>query len=189
MMRQTAMRQHAAQMEAFLESIQRRAFRMARFAVGGTEDALDVVQDAMTALVRRYAGRSEKEWKVLFYRILRSKIIDWHRRNRLRMRWRAWFSPKLSAVERDGTDPIDAVPDPDRINPAERVLMDDTVAAVDAAVQKLPLRQQQAFLLRAWEEMSVSEAAAAMQCSEGSVKTHYARALKRLRQELGEYRP
>lgn len=175
-------------MEVFLESVQRRAFRMARFALGNPDDALDVVQEAMTALVGRYRHRPAKEWKVLFYRILRNKIHDWHRRRRIRLRWHAWFAPKDAAGEEAG-DPIEALPDNGYASPAEQHLMEDAVAAVDAAVHQLPLRQQQAFLLRAWEEMSVSETAAAMQCSEGSVKTHYSRAVQRLRQMLGEFKP
>jgi len=176
-------------MEAFLESVQRRAFRMARFAVGSTDDALDVVQEAMTALVRRYANRPVNELKVLFYRILRNKINDWHRRNRIRLRWRAWFPLQERGESEAPADPIDDLPDTGNTDPAEQILLDDAVAAVDAAVEKLPLRQQQAFLLRAWEELSVAETATAMQCSEGSVKTHYSRAVQSLRQMLGEFEP
>jgi RNA polymerase sigma-70 factor (ECF subfamily) len=182
------MRENTREMEAFLESVQRRAFRMALFSVGNTEDALDVVQDAMTALVRRYRNRPENELKMLFYRILRNKINDWHRRRAFRHRLRAWFAPKTNAADCGPADPLEQLPDTASTDPAAQVLLDDAVAAVHVAVSKLPLRQQQAFLLRAWEEMSVAETAAAMQCSQGSVKTHYARALHSLRQMLRDYR-
>ena len=176
-------------MERFLASVERRAFRMAQVTTRSTEDALDIVQDAMLSLVRRYAGKSEAEWKPLFYRILTNRIRDWYRRNKVRNRWRRWLQPILKGEDTENVDPIEDLPDPAGRNPAEQAIIGDSVAALDSALQSLPLRQRQAFLLRAWEGLSVRETAVAMRCSAGSVKTHYARAIRTLRILLEDHWP
>ena len=176
-------------MERFLTSVERRAFRMAQIATRSTEDALDIVQDAMLGLVTRYAAKSESEWKPLFYRILTSRIRDWQRRKAVRDRFGGWLPTPHGRRSAEGEDPFETVPDPDRPSPVDRMVLDDAVAALDSALGTLPLRQQQAFLLRAWEGLNVRETARAMGCTAGSVKTHYSRAIHALRSRLEDYRP
>lgn len=162
-----------------------RAFRIAEIATGSREEGLDLVQDAMLKLVTRYADRGEAEWAPLFHTILQSRIRDWYRRTRVRSRVRAWFRRGGDGEE---LDPIDAVPDP-TAGPAEQLVLGRAAQRLDAALRALPLRQQQVFLLRAWEGLDVAATAAAMGCSTGSVKTHYARAVHRLRAELEDSWP
>lgn len=175
--------------EEFLIKNEKRAFVMARISTKDKEVALDIVQDAMLKLVSKYGHKKSNEWPPLFYRILQSRINDWHRRQKIRNRWRSWLGreekkhddePFLeSALENHSIDenklPEDSVDD---INFGE---------SLEVAISNLPLRQKQAFMLRAWEQYSTIETARIMKCSQGSVKTHYSRALAALKKSLKDY--
>ena len=177
-------------MDSFLASVERRAFRMARVAVAGNnEDALDIVQDAMFSFVRRYAGKPEKEWAPLFHRVLQNTIRDWFRRQKIRNRWRGWVSNFSGRGEEEKEDPMARVVDNGNPGPETAAEHQDAMTALEGAFQKLPLRQQQAFLLRMWEGLSIVETAEAMKCSAGSVKSHYSRAVSFLRKELEGHWP
>jgi RNA polymerase sigma-70 factor (ECF subfamily) len=170
--------------EGFLRDVERRALRMAEFATGNREEALDLVQDAMFGFVRHYAARTPAEWSPLFWRVLDSRISDWHRRQRVRGRWLGWFE----GDDEDDGDPIAAAPDPGEPGPLARLADGEASRALEEALRALPLRQRQAFLLRMWEGLDVAATAAAMRCSEGSVKTHLFRALGNLRGYLEAHR-
>jgi RNA polymerase sigma-70 factor (ECF subfamily) len=172
-------------LERFLREIERRALRMAEFATSNRAEALDVVQDAMFGFVRHYGARAAGEWPPLFWRVLNSRINDWHRRQRARGRWLGWFERGDGA---DEDDPIATLPDPGEPGPLARLADSEASAALEVALRALPLRQRQAFLLRLWEGLDVSATAAAMRCSEGSVKTHLSRSLANLRSYLEAHR-
>ena len=157
---------------------------MARIATGNTDDALDIVQDAMFKLVEKYAGRPETEWGPLFHRILQSRIQDWHRRSSVRERFRGW----LGLVD-DDTDPLQQVVDERDGDPEHLLQTQRGIAELERIINALPIRQQQAFLLRTLEGLDVNATARAMACSAGSVKTHYFRAVHALREQLGKHRP
>ncbi len=169
-------------LERFLAGAERRAYRMARIATGNTEDALDIVQDAMLKLVEKYPNRSEAELGPLFQCILQSRIRDWYRRSSVRNRLRSWLGS-----DDDEEDALQLVADPAGRSPDEILAARSGIEALDVALHTLPLRQQQVFLLRAWEGLDVKDTARAMNCGEGSVKTHYSRALAALRVKLGEH--
>jgi RNA polymerase sigma-70 factor (ECF subfamily) len=176
-------------MNAFLRDVERRGLRMAEMATGNRDDALEIVQDTMLGLVKRYSNRPHEEWKPLFYRILQSRINDFFRRRTVRVRVMAVLPWRQSDAADDYPDPLDNATAGERENPVEEIQQNAATEAMIAAIRRLPARQQQAFMLRAWEGMSVKETANAMGCSQGSVKTHYSRALRNLQQQLEDVRP
>jgi RNA polymerase sigma-70 factor (ECF subfamily) len=175
----------ARSLETFLASVERKAFRIAQIALRHEADALDVVQDAMMQLSSRYASRPPEEWRPLFYRILENRIRDVQRRRSVRNRVMAYL-PWRGEDDEDAVDPIEQAVDKAPLPPAQ-LESDEAMAALDQAIAGLPARQRQAFLLRNFEGLDVAETASTMKCSQGSVKTHYFRALQALRAKLGEF--
>jgi len=186
----SASAQHAqrAAMERFLAEVEKRAYQHALLGLRHREDALDAVQDAMLQLCRRYADRPAAEWRPLFFRILVNKVQDQRRRRMVRGRWLAWWTQGNAEDDAASSDPLDTTPDT-RQEPLRQLVGEDALRSVAKAVEALPPRQQQAFLLRNVEGLDIVETALAMGCSEGSVKTHYFRAVQALRAAVGEEAP
>jgi RNA polymerase sigma-70 factor (ECF subfamily) len=164
--------------------VEKRAFIAARIALRNEDDALDIVQEAMLQLARHYAARPEEEWKPLFYRILHNKIRDFRRRAAVRAKF-LWLPRWRKDDAEETLEPEDLMVDEAPL-PAQQLMTGEAMKVLEAALQALPARQQEAFMLRTFEGLDVSETATAMGCSEGSVKTHFSRAVHTLRARLGE---
>lgn len=145
--------------------------------------ALDVTQDAMLKLAEKYAGRPAGEFPMLFQRILQNTVRDVFRRRKVRSLWTTLLS-SFSAGEDEDTDPLDTLETDAQTSvpasPQDRLEQSRTMTAIENEVARLPARQREAFLMRYWEDMNIAETAAAMGCSEGSVKTHCSRAVHTL---------
>jgi RNA polymerase sigma-70 factor (ECF subfamily) len=168
-------------LDGFLASVERRAFRVAQLGLGQREDALDAVQEAMIRLLR-YRQRPPAEWPGLFWSILRRQMTDRHRRNAVRRRVLVW----LGQGDGGGEDLLELQADPHQ-DPARRHVDGASWQALGKALRQLPRRQRECFLLRELQGLSVAETAAAMGCSDGSVKTHLSRANQGLRNLLEEW--
>ena len=168
----------------FFAEVERRAYKQALFSVRDDHLALDVVQDAMLKLTVNYASRPPAELPLLFQRILQNTIRDFFRRQKVRALWTTPIS-SLFGPEADGdADPLETleVADDSAFSepPAQQAERSQVLAFIEKALESLPARQRQAFLLRYWEELDVAAAAKIMGCSQGSVKTHCSRATRAL---------
>jgi RNA polymerase sigma-70 factor, ECF subfamily len=172
----------------FLKSIEKRAFKRSVYHVRDEEAALDIVQDSMIKLAEHYSDKPAAELPMLFHRILSNTTLDYFRRRKTR---NAIFS-NMSDFEVAGEDgefdlleTLEALDHSEGTESAQTSTeRTQTLREIDAEVQQLPTRQREAFLMRYWEEMDVAETAAAMGCSEGSVKTHCSRAVQALSKAL-----
>jgi len=178
----------AEELSAFLASVERRAFKQAQFAVRDADGALDIVQDAMLKLAENYGDRPAAELPLLFTRILQNTIHDYFRRQKVRSTWITLFSALGGRGEEEDSDPLEtleALAGSDGAESAEdKVERSQVIAIIEEEISRLPARQREAFVMRYWEEMDVAETAAAMGCSEGSVKTHCSRATHALAKAL-----
>lgn len=170
-----------SELSAFLEGVERRAFKQALYAVRDEQAALDIVQDAMLRLAEKYGERPGTELPMLFQRILQNAIRDWYRRQRVRAGWVTLFSSLLPGhAGDDDADPLETLAAAGESNaedaPPQHLERSQVVEIIEQEIEKLPARQREAFLMRYWEELDVADTARAMGCSEGSVKTHCSRA-------------
>lgn len=165
----------------FYREVEQRAFRMVMIETRHSGDAVDLVQDAMESLMKKYVHKPSAEWRPLFYRILQNKIKDWHRWGSVRAKFH------LSKPEQEsGEDWLESQVASTQATPEEDFQGEVSMHSIQLALSQLSLRQRQTFLLRIWEGFSVNETANIMKCSSGSVKTHLSRALQTLQNLLEE---
>lgn len=169
-------------LDQFLVHVEQRAYRTALLTARKSADGLDIVQESMLKLVQHYRTRTAAEWSLLFQRILQHCMMDWHRQQARHRKW-FWQQPNCD-LDEDAEDEMNQIVDEREQNPAELLARASDINIVLKALENLPMRQRQAFMLRAWEGFDAKATAQAMECSEGSVKTHYFRALQMLRAEL-----
>ena len=170
-------------MDAFLASVERRAYKHALYAVRNEENALDIVQDAMLNLVQSYRDKPPTEWPMLFTRILQNAIHNHFRRNKVRDYWTPNFSQFDTSVDDEESNSIDVIESimnktvgNTAFSTEDVVMREHILNKIEELIKNLPARQREAFMLRYWEDLSVTETAQVMGCSEGSVKTHCSRA-------------
>ena len=160
--------------------MERRAYKQAVFAVRDEHVALDIVQDTMLKLSEKYGDRPAAELPLLFQRILQNTIRDFYRRQKVRALWTTPVSALFGTDTDEEYDPLEtlevASESMSMETPSDQLARSQVLQIIEKALEKLPARQREAFLLRYWEEMDVAEAAKVMGCSEGSVKTHCSRA-------------
>jgi RNA polymerase sigma-70 factor (ECF subfamily) len=174
----------SAELSQFLTSVERRAYKHAIYAVRDDHAALDIVQDAMIKLAEKYGDKPAEELPMLFQRILQNTIRDYYRRQKVRSAWVSLFSGLQSRHDDEEFDPLDVLEDSENQStpaaPEASLQQRQIIALIEDALGNLPARQREAFLLRYWEGLDTNETAAAMGCTEGSVKTHCSRAVHAL---------
>ena len=142
----------------------------------------------MLRLAEHYGDKPAAELPMLFQRILSNCTLDWFRRQKTRNALFSNMGDFESASDDGDFDILETLQSAENSQQTESA-EDNTSRAqilqqIESEIALLPARQREAFLMRYWEEMDVAETAAAMGCSEGSVKTHCFRAIQALGKSL-----
>ncbi len=169
----------------FLQSVEAKSFKRTVFATRDEEAALDIVQESMMKLAEKYGDHYISELPLIFTRILQNTTLDWFRRQKTQNTWVSLFS-SLKGGGRDNlddseySDPLEFIESNEEnlgFESGESVLeRQQLIKIIESEISKLPARQREAFLMRYWDDLGISETAKIMACSEGSVKTHCSRA-------------
>ncbi|RKG32641.1 RNA polymerase sigma factor [Acinetobacter tianfuensis] len=176
-----------SRLKNFMHEVTGRALVMMESATHNQQGiAMDLVQEAFISLHKSYADKSTEEWYPLFYTILNNKLQDWRRKEARRAQPFSFF--RKVSLDDDEFEVQDVV-DESTPNPFEFLSQAVTADEIQDAIAQLPVRQQQAFTLRAWEGFDTQTTAQIMNCTEGSVKTHYHRAIQGLRAALSHLNP
>ncbi|MFJ3876288.1 RNA polymerase sigma factor [Streptomyces sp. NPDC090077] len=141
--------------------------RLAVLLVDDTGTAEDVVQDAFTALYRRYGEEISEVDNALGY--LRTAVVNTSRSVLRRRRTaRAWIPPVTADVP----------------SAEASVVLDEAHREVLSALGRLTPRRRQVLVLRYWADMSEAEIAETLGISRGSVKSNASRGLDALERIL-----
>ena len=157
--------QRAQELEQVLAERGDRLMAIAVALSGSRADAEDLLQAALERLLRNWSGVTIDTEAYLRRTLYNLAADGWRRRGA----WRRKI-PLLRAEHR-----------------AEAAARADGTAAVDLRDQlvrlliQLPPRQRAVIVLRYWEQLSETEAAEVLGCSEGTVKSAASRGLRRLR--------
>jgi RNA polymerase sigma-70 factor (sigma-E family) len=143
------------------------AIRLAYFLTGDRELAQDLVQDAFVRVAGRFRHLRVPD---AFDAYLRRTIVNLFTSHLRRLRLeRAELRRERSLTSVEHRDP----------DPAER-------DAMWRALQRLPIRQRAAVVLRFYEDLPERDAAEVLGCSASALNGLVARAMSTLRNEIGE---
>jgi RNA polymerase sigma-70 factor, ECF subfamily len=170
----------AGDFEALVQLYRPRVFRFALACLRDLDAAETVTQDCfLRAYQARERFRQDCSVQTWLMQIAVNLVRD-HTRSRRFQFWR-WANRRAKLVDAAGV----AIADRGR-SPEAQALLREKVAAIWAAADRLPPKQRTVFLLRFVEDLDLLEIAVATGMKEGTVKTHLFRALRAVRQSMGE---
>jgi RNA polymerase sigma-70 factor, ECF subfamily len=157
-----------------------RLLRFVAFSIGDQDLAQSIVQDCfMKAYNARENFRGDCSVQTWLNRIALNMILDHQRTQKFRF-WRSFRKTAVDITEIASTLPSRAS------TPEKDLLRQERAAQVAKALDSLSFNQRTIFLMHFQEGMNIPEISSAIDMSVNTVKTHLHRAVKAVRQKIGE---
>ena len=157
-----------------------RLLRFVAFSIGDQDLAQSIVQDCfMKAYNARDNFRGDCSVQTWLNRIALNMILDHQRTQKFRF-WRSFRKTAVDITEIASTLPSQAS------TPEKDLLRQERAAQVAKALESLSFNQRTIFLMHFQEGMNIPEISSAIDMSVNTVKTHLHRAVKAVREKIGE---
>ena len=151
-----------------VERYQKRIYYAARKMVGGDHDAADEI--AQETFVKAYDAlqtfRGDARLYTWLYKIMVNAVIQWSRKRK------TWQITGLDTIK-------NIIQSPDA-NPEERMEQSETTRLIEEAIETLPPKQRQVFIMRFYEELPYEEIAGIVGTSIGGLKANYFHAIRKI---------
>ncbi len=161
--------------EALVLRHKQRTFRFIYHMVGNQQAADDLFQDLwLKVLKKAHTYQPKAKFSTWVFKVARNTVLDYFKRENLR----SHVSLDLP-VANDELSMKSLVPSKGP-QPEEVLLSKEVLEQVHKAVRRLPIKQQEAFVFRVYQEMPYNEIAKILEAPEGTVKYWVHEAVKNL---------
>ncbi|MFQ6091066.1 MAG: RNA polymerase sigma factor [bacterium] len=171
----------AAAFRELVERYKKRAYYIALDLMGNHEDAEDISQEAFIKVYQSIGSfRGDAQFSSWLYRILVNLCMSEKRKK---------TSKNIEYYGDSIPEEIHHVDDSDSQDHPEAVVRSRRIQEhIREALEKLPPKQKAVFVLRHYQQLPIKEIARVMKLSEGTVKSHLFRTVRKLREFLEFYK-
>lgn len=168
----------ARALEPLMRRHNRTLYRTARAILRDDTEAEDAVQDAYIQAFRALDGfRGESSFSTWLVRIAANQAL-------MRLRRRTRRAEVLPMDHENGAFLMEQIPADEALEPEREAMNRELRRMLEGRIDALPELYRTVFMMRAVEEMSVEETAAALDMPEATVRTRFFRARAMLRGSL-----
>ena len=152
---------------ALIERYMKQAYNIAYSVVNDHEEAQDITQESFVRIHRSlHRFRGEAQFGTWMYRIVMNQALNMVQRKKTKARVEVALTDHMNAIS-SSYEHTDEHP--------------EMQMHVERALHNLPTLQRVVVILRHLNGLSTRQVSTILQCSEGTVKTHLHRGLKKMR--------